>query len=196
MGEQTAVTVIDGIEAPPAGEWQLDAAHTGVSFVARHMMVTKVRGHFSDLAGTIHVAERPEDSWVEVAIKTASIDTGNEMRDNHLKSADFLDVEKWPELTFKSSKIELTGGNRLRVHGNLTIRTVTRPVLLEGEYEGSIADLRGGTRIAFSARTEIDREDFGITWNVVLESGGVLVSRKVQIELEVAAVRRAAEQAA
>jgi polyisoprenoid-binding protein YceI len=196
MSETTRTATIDGVEVPSAGEWEIDAAHTSVNFVARHMMITKVRGHFSDLSGTIHVAERPEDSWVEVAIKTASVNTGNEMRDNHLRSADFLDVEKWPELTFRSSKLELTGGNRLRVHGNLTIRTVTRPVVLEGEYEGSIADPRGGTRIAFSVKTEIDREDFGITWNMVLESGGVVVSKKVQIELEVAAVRQAAEQAA
>jgi polyisoprenoid-binding protein YceI len=193
--KDTATRTVGGIEIPAPGDWVIDPAHSSVSFVARHMMVSKVRGHFGEFSGTIHVAEETERSWAEITIKAASIDTGTETRDTHLKSGDFLDVERFPELTFRSLRIEPGKGPNFRAHGQLTIRDVTRPVVLDVEYEGAIPDTRGGTRVAFSATTEIDREEFGITWNMALETGGVLVGRKVKIELEVAAVQ-AAEQPA
>jgi polyisoprenoid-binding protein YceI len=195
MSEQMSTRTLGGVEAPAIGTYAIDPAHTGVAFVARHMMVSKVRGHFGVFSGSIVVGERPEDSSVEVSIDAASINTASDMRDNHLRSPDFLDVERFPQLLFKSSKVEQTGPTSLLVKGELTIKDVTRPVDLEVEYEGAIADMRGGTRSAFSARTEIDREEFDILWNVALESGGVLVGKKVKIELDVAAVQ-AVEQAA
>ena len=186
-----------GLEAPPAGDWEIDAAHTNVTFTARYMMLTKVRGRFGEHAGTIHIGEGADDSWAEVSIRTASIDTNNSMRDDHLRSPDFLDVENHPELRFRSTGVERTGPATLRVTGDLTIKDVTRPVVLDAEFEGYTAqDLWGKSRIAFNATTQIDREEFGITWNQALETGGVLVGRTVGIDLEVQAVRPAAEAAA
>jgi polyisoprenoid-binding protein YceI len=184
-----------GLEAPPAGDWEIDAVHSNVTFTARYMMLSKVRGRFGSYAGTIHVGEIPEDSSVEVTIEAASIDTNNAMRDDHLRSPDFLDVERYPTLAFRSTKVERTGDTLLRVSGDLTIRDVTRPIVLEVEYDGyERRDLLDRSRIAFTATTEIDREEFGITWNQALETGGVLVGKTVGIELEIQAVRPAAER--
>jgi polyisoprenoid-binding protein YceI len=183
--------------APPAGDWEIDAGHSDVTFTARYMMLTKVRGRFGSHAGTIHIGEGPDDSWAEVTIDASSIDTNHEMRDNHLRSEDFLHVEGFPTLRFRSTKLEQTGPATLRVTGDLTIKDVTKPVVLDVEYGGYVArDLMGRSRIAFTAKTEIDREEFGITWNQTLETGGVLVGKKVGIELEVQAVRPAAEAVA
>ena len=190
------VRTIEGIELPAPGEWALDAAHTTVGFTARHLMVTKVRGRFEDFTGTVHVTEDPLASWVEVEISTPSIVTGSEQRDQHLKSPDFLDVETFPAMTFRSTKLEPTGGRSFRLHGDLTIRDVTEPVVLEGEFLGLVGDPWGGTRAGFTASTEIDRERWGMTWNVAMETGGLLVSKKVQLELEVQLVPAAASQAA
>jgi polyisoprenoid-binding protein YceI len=184
-----------GVEIPPPGEYVIDQAHTTVSFVARHMMVSKVRGYFREFSGSIHVAEDPLQSWAEIAIKAASVDTGTEMRDNHLRSRDFLISEENPELTFRTNRLEHLEGTNFRAYGDITIAGVARPLVLDVEFEGAVADMRGGTRIALSAKGEIDREEFGITWNQTLETGGVLVGRKVKLELEVAAVR-ASDQAA
>ncbi len=178
-----------GVELPPAGTWEIDPVHTDVAFVARHLMVTKVRGHFGQFSGALRIGEVTETSSVEVVIKAASIDTQAEDRDNHLRSPDFLDVEKFPELTFRSRSLALRGGNRFSLTGDLTIRDVTREVTLDVEYHGLVSDSRLGDRAGFSARTEIDREDFGMTWNMALEAGGWLVGKRVQIELEVEAVR-------
>jgi polyisoprenoid-binding protein YceI len=186
---------VGGIEIPAPGDYVIDQAHTVVSFVARHMMVSKVRGYFREFSGVIHVAEDPLQSWAELAIKAESVDTGTEMRDNHLRSRDFLVSEEHPELIFRTVKLEPGEGPNLRAHGELTVAGVTRPLSLDVEYEGAIPDRSGGTRIAFSASTEIDREEFGITWNQALETGGVLVGRKVKIELEVAAVSTPKESA-
>ena len=190
-----AARTVGGLELPPPGDYVIDQAHTTISFVARHMMVSKVRGYFREFAGTIHVAEEPLESWAEIAIKAASVDTGTEMRDNHLRSRDFLISEENPELIYRTTKLEPGKGTKFRAHGEITIAGVTRPLVLEVEYEGAIPDTRGGTRIAFSARSEFDREEFGITWNQALEAGGVMVGPKVKIELEVAAVRRPEESA-
>jgi polyisoprenoid-binding protein YceI len=188
MAEATSTTTPHGVEAPDAGVWNIDAAHSSVSFVARHMMVSKVRGHFGQFSGQIHVADNVEGSWAEVTIDPSSITTGVEMRDNHLRSADFFEIEKFPDMKFRSTKVERTGPSSLKVAGALTIRDVTRPVVLDVDYEGLIPDPRFGARVAFSASTQINREDWGITWNQALETGGVVVGKTVRIELDVAAV--------
>jgi polyisoprenoid-binding protein YceI len=188
MAESEGVRTINGIEAPAPGTWKIDLAHSELAFVARYLMVTKVRGGFGEFSGTFHIAEVPEESWVEVNIKAASIDTGTPDRDKHLRSADFLDVERFPELRFRSTKVELTGGMALKVTGDLTIRDVTKQVVLEAEFQGMAKDPWGGTRTAFSATTDIDREEFGASWNVALETGGWLVSKKVHLELEAQAI--------
>ncbi|HZD79404.1 MAG TPA: YceI family protein [Actinomycetota bacterium] len=178
------------VELPAPGVWELDPQHTAVEWVARHLL-TKVRGRFRTFTGAIEVAERPEESRVEVEIDTASIDSGTPDRDNHLRSADFLEVETYPKLTFRSSTLRPTGTNSFDLEGELTIRDVTRPVTLQAEYLG-VHDSPWGTKVAaFSAATEIDREEFGLTWNVAIETGGWLVSRDVRIELEIEAVYQA-----
>jgi polyisoprenoid-binding protein YceI len=164
-------------------------------FVARYAMLTKVRGHFQTFDGTVHVAEKPEDSWVELTIDVSSITTDNDTRDNHLRSGDFLDLENNPTITFRSRKVELLGDSQLRVTGDLTIRGVTKQAVLDAEYAGVGKDAFGRTRVAFSARTEIERDDFGVSWNMALETGGLLVGKRVQIELEVQALPAALLQA-
>jgi polyisoprenoid-binding protein YceI len=182
-------------QAPPAGTWTIDQAHSSIVAVATHMMVAKTRGHFGSFSGTLHVGETPQESWVEVTIDAATIDTGVEMRDNHLRSADFLDVETHPTITFRSTQLEVTGDDTFRLHGDLTIRGVTRPVVLEVEYQGMVGDSKG-SRAGFSATGEIDRESFGMTWNKAIESGGVMVGRRLKVELEVEAIHQASEVAA
>ncbi|HEY7281460.1 MAG TPA: YceI family protein [Actinomycetota bacterium] len=193
-----ATRMVDGVEIPAPGVWEVDPAHSRLGFVARHLMVTKVRGSFDVFDGRIAVGERPEDSSVAVRVDTASITTGSADRDTHLKSADFLDVERFPTMTFRSTKVERNGDAGLRLEGELTVRDVTRPVTLDAEFDGLTDDPWGGKRVAFTATTEIDREDWGMTWNVALEKGGVLVSKKVQIEIDVQAkyVAAAASEAA
>lgn len=188
MATQTATRTIEGVEAPEAGTWAIDPAHSSVEAIARHLMVAKVRGRFGSYEGEIVVGDTPEDSSVEVTIDAASIDTGETKRDEHLRSPDFLDVENHPTLTFRSTDVHRTGERTLEVAGDLTIRGATRPVTLDVEYLGVTRDPWGNTRAAFSATTEIDREEFGITWNQALETGGVMVGRKLKVELEVSAV--------
>lgn len=175
--------------APEPGTYKIDSSHSMVEFVARHLMVTKVRGRFSDFSGEIVVGETPDQSAVNVTIQAASIDSGEPTRDEHLRNGDFLDVEKYPTLEFHSTKVEQSGKS-LRVHGDLTIKDATRPVVLDVDFDGSFGDPWGNHRIGFSAESEINREDWGITWNAALESGGVVVSKKVRIELTVSAVRQ------
>jgi polyisoprenoid-binding protein YceI len=180
-----------GVAIPAPGTFELDTAHTIAGFVARHLMVSKVRGAFHDIQGTITLAADPLDSSVEVAIAAASIDTGAPDRDNHLRSADFLDVERFPQLTFRSTGVHDVRESGFRLAGELTIRDVTRPVTLEVEFDGMITNPYGKEVIAFTASTELDREDFGVTWNVALEAGGVLVGRAVKIEISAQAIRAA-----
>jgi polyisoprenoid-binding protein YceI len=194
MADTTAVAftrTIGGVEVPTTGDWMFDTPHTNLMFVARYAMLTKVRGHFNAFEGTIHVAEKPEDSSVELTIDASSITTDNETRDGHLRSADFLHLENHPTIVFRSTRVDLVGDNRLRVAGDLTIRGVTKEVVLDAEYAGAAKDAYGRTRIAFSAKTEIDRDDFGVSWNMALETGGLLVGKRVQIELEVQALPKA-----
>lgn len=181
----------NGLTIPTAGTYQLDPAHKRVGFVARHMMVSKVRGEFAEATATITVAEDPLQSSVTATIKAESIDTGVADRDAHLRGADFLDVEKFPTLEFRSTGIKSVEGNTFVLTGDLTIKDVTRPVELEVEFEGCGRSPFGHDIFGFSATTEIDREDFGLTWNVALETGGVLVSKKIKIEIEGEAVRQA-----
>jgi polyisoprenoid-binding protein YceI len=186
--DQSTLASSASVAVPLKGDWKIDQAHTNLSFVARYLMLTKVRGRFADFEGTLHIGETPDQSWVEVSIDAASIHTDTETRDEHLRSPDFLDVERFPKLTFKSTKVERTGDTSLRVTGDLTIRDVTRPVVLDAEFEGTTKGIRGDTRVAFSANTEIDREEWGVMWNMTLETGGVLVGKRVRIELDVQAI--------
>jgi polyisoprenoid-binding protein YceI len=180
----TATRTWEGTAIPAAGTYTIDPAHSTVEFVARHLMVSKVRGGFTRFDGTITIAEQPEDSALEVTIDPASITTGADDRDAHLRSGDFLDAERFPAMTYRSTTVERTTDG-WRVLGDLTIRDVTLPVPMDVEFLGAIADPWGNTKSAFSARAELDREAFGLTWNVALESGGVLVGKKVAIEIEV-----------
>jgi polyisoprenoid-binding protein YceI len=177
---------IEGIELPPAGRYELDVAHTAVEFSARHML-TKTRGRFTEFSGTIEVGETPEDSSVQVEIQAASVQTNMEKRDEHLKSGDFLEIEKYPVLTFKSTGVRHTGDTSFELDGDLTIKGVTKPVTLTGEYEGWGPDMQGNPMFSASAKAAIDREDWDITWNMVVETGGLLVSKKVELEFDVEA---------
>ncbi|HET7584130.1 MAG TPA: YceI family protein [Gemmatimonadaceae bacterium] len=169
--------------------WKLDPAHTLVEFSAKHMMITTVKGRFTEVEGTIHADEDDiSRSSVEARMKAASIDTRVEQRDNHLRSADFLDAEKFPDITFRSTKVEGTK-EKFRITGDLTIRGTTRPVTLEATFEGRGKDPWGGERAGFSARGKIDRREFGLTWNQALETGGVLVGHDIKIEIDAQAVR-------
>jgi polyisoprenoid-binding protein YceI len=176
--------------------WNIDASHSTIGFSIRHMVFSKVRGRFLKHTGAVQLADDATQSWVEVAIDAASIDTGTAQRDTHLRSADFFDVERFPELRFRSTRVEELGGDRLRVIGDLTIRDVTRAVTLDVEPAGRGMDPWGNERIGFVAKTSIDRKDFGLQWNQVLEAGGVLVGDRVDIELDIQAVNTAAKDAA
>jgi polyisoprenoid-binding protein YceI len=181
----------DGLTIPAAGTYALDVAHKRVGFVARHMMVSKVRGEFNEATATITVAEDPLQSSVVATIQAASVDTTQADRDAHLRSPEFLDAEKFPTLEFRSTGVKSRSGSEFVLVGELTIKDVTRPVELEVEFEGVGRSPFGQDIFGFSASTEIDREEFGLTWNVALETGGVLVSRKIKIEIEGEAVRQA-----
>jgi polyisoprenoid-binding protein YceI len=165
--------------------WEFDPAHTQIEFVAKHMMVTTVRGRFDRFTGTFDLDEpNPANSKVDVTIDATSITTGQEQRDGHLRSPDFLDVAQFPTITFTSTQVTEQGAERAHVAGNLTIKGVTRPVVLEVTREGRFTDLYGNTREAYSASTSISRKDWGLTWNVALESGGWLVSDQIKINIE------------
>lgn len=181
---------VEGVELPTPGIFQLDPVHSHIGFVVRHMMVAKVRGRFTAVDGTITVAEDPAASSVDVSVDLASVDTREEQRDGHLRSPDFFDVEQHPTMTFRSTRIVPKGRNDLTVEGELTVRGVTRPLTLDATYEGVAGDPWGGQRIGFSAEGEVDREEFGLTWNMALETGGVLVGKKARLEIEVEAVRQ------
>jgi polyisoprenoid-binding protein YceI len=176
---------------PTAGTFVLDKSHTQIGFVARHLMVSKVRGRFTDYEGALVVADDPAQSSVEVTIQAASISTNDENRDNHVRTNDFLNVEEFPTLSYRSTKVEFGSDGDWKVTGDLTIRGVTRPVVLEVQFEGVIQDPWGNQRLGFTASGEIDRNDFGVSFNAALETGGFVVSPKVKLEIEAEAVRQA-----
>ena len=178
-------------------KWNLDGTHSGINFAVRHMVVSKVRGRFAVFSGTLELDDADlAQSTIDVTIDASSIDTGTAQRDTHLRSADFFDVETYPDLRFRSTRVEDVGDGRLRVVGELTIRDTTREIVLDAEPAGRGMDPWGNERIGFVARTSIDRKDFGLQWNQLLEAGGVLVGDRVDIELDVQAVNTAARESA
>ena len=181
---------VDGTELPVPGTYALDASHTDVGFSVRHLMVAKTKGRFGDVSGTVVIAEEPLESSVEVSIAAASVDTRDAKRDEHLRSADFFDVEQHPAITFRSTAVRPAGRGRFEVDGDLTVRGEARPITLEVRFEGAATSPWGTSSIGFSATTEVDREDFGLTWNQALETGGVLVGKQVRIDIEAEAVRQ------
>jgi len=187
--QKTHIRVVGGREIPMPGRWALDPVHSQVQFVARHMMVSKVRGFFRQLEGRLWIDEAPELSRVEVTIQAASIDTGDATRDEHLRSPDFLDVERYPEITYRSTQVRPGDGEKWYVAGLLTIRDITQPVPLTVEFCGVNPDPWGKIRAGFLATTEINREEFDISWNQALEAGGFLVGKGVKIEIDAEAVR-------
>ena len=191
MSTASATRTFEGTAVPEAGTYDIDASHSHVGFAVRHLMVSKVRGSFGSFSGSLTVGDDPTQSSVEVSIDTASIDTGDEQRDGHLRSPDFFDAERYPTLTYRSTKVTHEGRDRWAVEGDLTIGEVTRSVPLTVTFEGASQDPWGGSRIGFSAETKINREDFGLTWNQALETGGVLVGKDIKVEIEVEAVRQA-----
>ena len=175
--------VVEDRQVPAAGTWTIDPTHTQAEFVARHLMVTKVRGGFQDIAGTIVVADDPAQSVVEVTIPVATVSTGTADRDAHLTSPDFFDVEQFPTISFSSTSVE-PNGSSWKLTGDLTIRDVTKPVTIDFEFLGISSDPWGNAKAAFSASTEVEREEWGLSWNVPLEGGGVLVSKTIKLEIE------------
>jgi len=187
-----ATRVVDGRTVPAAGTWSVDPSHSSVGFVARHMAVAKVRGSFTSYTVDLHIAEDPTQSSLSVDIDATSFTTGDQGRDGHVKSGDFLDVETFPTITFASTSVAPgKDDDEWTVAGDLTIHGVTKPVELKVELSGVAADPWGNDRAIYEAATEIDREDFGLTWNQPLAGGGVLVGKKVKIELEIESVRQA-----
>ncbi len=175
------------VEGYIPGTWKLDPVHTDISFTVRHMMVSKVRGKFTDFEGTIVTAENPEESTVSFEAKMNSIDTGNPDRDNHLRSQDFFEAEKYPTMTFKSTGVK-KAGDGFALDGDLTIHGVTKPVTLAFDVNGFAKDPYGGTRAGFSATGEINRKDFDISISMPMDGGGVVVGDKINIHLEVEAI--------
>lgn len=185
VSQTAAVREGERVSLPPAGTWGFDKAHSTVGFVARHML-TKVRGRFNEFDGAVVIAERPEDSHVEVEIDVTSIETKHDMRDDHLRSGDFFDAETYPTMTFRSRELRPTGGAAFQLVGDLTIKDITNEVVLDTELAGwgPGPSEEGPTVASFSAWAEIDREDWDMTWNVAVETGSFLVGKRVRIEIE------------
>ncbi|HEY7484178.1 MAG TPA: YceI family protein [Streptosporangiaceae bacterium] len=190
MTKASPTRTVSGIELPDATEWKVDAGHAEVGFVGRHFMITKVRGRFTNVEASVHIAERPEDSTVEAVIDMTSVHTGDKTRDDHLRSPDFFDVENHPRATFRSTAVswDATTGT---MTGDLTIKEVTHPVTLDVEYLGYAHDPWGNDRAVFSAHGKVNREDWGLTWNLPLDSGGLLVSKEIDLVIEIETIRTA-----
>jgi polyisoprenoid-binding protein YceI len=192
MSESVASTrEYQGLQIPVAGTYLLDAAHKRVGFVVKHLMVSKVRGNFGEATATITVGDDPLQSSVTASITTASVFTGQPDRDNHLRTGDFFEAEKYPTIEYHSTGIKSWDGNEFVLTGELTIKDITKPVDLLVEFEGVGRSPYGFDIFGFSATTEIDREDWGLTYNMALESGGVMIGKKVKIEIEGEAIRQA-----
>ncbi len=183
MSTTTATTI-------PTGTYAIDPTHSRIGFVARHAMVTKVRGSFNEFEGSGSFdADNPTSAQLQLTIQAKSIDSRNADRDAHLRSNDFFDMETYPEITFASTAVEQADAENYRVTGDLTIKGVTKPVTIDFEYLGSAVDPYGNQRIGLEGKTTVNRKDWGVTWNAALEAGGVLVSEKVTLEFEVSAIR-------
>ncbi|RZU22079.1 YceI family protein [Streptomyces sp. BK239] len=181
-----------GAELPPPGPWTVDPAHSTVGAVAQHLGISSVRGRFTDFSARVEISPHDvTESRVEAVIRAASIDTGNSMRDTHLRSADFLDVETYPEITYRSTGLTAAGPDRWTVHGDLTLRGIARPVDLDLAYLGTGADPWGGTRAAFRATADLDREDFAMNYNQILQAGIAAIGTTLKVELDVQAVQGA-----
>ena len=192
MAEQTVSSrTVDGVEYPAVGTYVIDVSHTRLGFAVRHMAVSKVRGEFRDFSGTLELAENPADSKINVTIQAGSVDTHDDNRDAHLRTNDFFDAETHPTWTFTSTAIRPRSADEWDVDGDLTIRGVTRQVTLDATLEGVVDDPYGMHRVGFSASTSIVRDDFGVSFNAALETGGVVVGKKVDIDLEVEATLQA-----
>jgi len=179
-----------------ATEWQFDMQHSGIAFMVRHLLVARVRGRFTRWSGTMRFDQKnPSASSVDVQIDTNSVDTSEPQRDAHLRSADFLDVATYPRMTFKSTRVERVGDATFKVKGELTIRDVTRPVVLDVEYGGALRDPWGNDRAGFTARATIDRKEFGITFNQVLDHGGLALGEQISIDIDVEATKVVAQAA-
>jgi polyisoprenoid-binding protein YceI len=182
-----ATRIIADVELPASGRWQIDPGHTEVAFIGRHFMLTKVRGRFTGVTGVIVVADEPGESTVEVTFDMASVMSGSQARDDHLRSADFFDVARHPAAAFSGHAAGWQGTRGL-LAGELTIRGIARPVTLQAEFLGHVADPWGGQRAIFTAEGTLNREDWGLAWNMPLDGGGLLVSRDIRIEIEAEAV--------
>ena len=188
----TTTTTTPATLADLSGTYTLDPTHTRIGFVARHAMVTKVRGQFNEFDGSAVIdADDFTRSSAQLSIQAASIDTRNEQRDGHLRSNDFLALEEYPQITFVSTAVAQTGATSLELTGDLTIKGVTRSVTVPFEFEGAATDPYGNLRVGFEGSVVINRKDYGVSWNAALETGGVLVSEKITLEFEVSAIKNA-----
>ena len=191
---KTAIAIAILIALPAlahADTWQIDPAHTNVEFTVRHMMISNVKGQFQKTTGTITInGNDPASATIDATIDASSVDTRVERRDTHLKSPDFLDVAKYPTITFKSTKVEADGPGKFKVTGDLTLHGVTKPVVLDVESSGAPVKVMGGLHAGASATTKINRSDFGLTWNKALETGGVVVGDEVAISIDVEAIKK------
>jgi polyisoprenoid-binding protein YceI len=185
----SATRTLGGIDLPAAGAWEIDPGHADVAFIGRHFMLTKVRGRFTGVSGKITVADDPTESNLEVNIELASVSSGDPARDDHLRSADFFDVENHPTARFSSTRVDWSGASG-SVTGNLTVKDVTKPLTLQVQYVGHVRDPWGSDRAVFSAGATLNREDWGLTWNMLLDNGGLVVSKEIRLEIEVEAVRK------
>lgn len=187
------MTVTPTLPDTLTGDYTIDASHSRIGFIARHAMVTKVRGSFSDFAGSVHLdAANPATSTAEVSIDVASIDTRNEQRDGHLRTNDFFDALAFPKITFKSTSVHRLENGDFDVTGDLTIKDVTKSVTVTFEYAGLANDPFGNVRAGFEGKVSLNRSDYGVTFNAALDTGGVLVSEKITIEIDISAVKNAA----
>jgi polyisoprenoid-binding protein YceI len=172
------------------GDYTVDTAHSRIGFVARHAMVTKVRGSFTDFEGTVHIDEaNPEKSTAKIVVKATSINTGNEMRDGHLRSNDFFDMDTYPEITFVSTGVEKLSDTDFKFHGDLTVKGVTKPLSIDLEFQGTAKDPFGNLRAGFEGKGQVNRKDWNVTYNAALETGGVLVGDKVGLEFDVSLIK-------
>lgn len=184
------MTTAEQSSADLTGDYRLDLGHSRIGFSARHAMVTKVHGEFTDVEGRLHIdVDDPTLSTASVTINPASVTTHHEKRDGHLRSPDFLDVEHHPAMTFKSTSAEKVDDVTYRLTGDLTIRDVTRPVTIDFEYTGTATDHHDNKRIGFEGHAQVNRKDWGLTWNEILDGGGLLLSDKIGLELDISAIK-------